>query len=241
MLQKDGINRLSASQLLNHPFIIGDYHYFTKYCNGINIDENNLNQNQNFINSVNFKHNQKLKLNYRESQNPNNMQPQQLSQSHLRRKACLKSSRNKSSSQVVTSSDGEIKRTEVDNRGNRYYVTIDDEKIVSDSYIAQDLNEYLSKEIQSFGIRDSVPQNIKKGYGFGYISQITKAGRNQDGKTKTDKDTPIVHLNVGNISGFNLFGVLDGHGPHGHFVSQFCRDYFIIKMTNYAEYCKQNK
>ena len=29
MLQKDEINRLSASQLLNHEFIIGDYHNFT--------------------------------------------------------------------------------------------------------------------------------------------------------------------------------------------------------------------
>jgi serine/threonine protein kinase len=37
MLQKDGYNRLSASQLLNHDFIIRDYHSFTKYSNGINI------------------------------------------------------------------------------------------------------------------------------------------------------------------------------------------------------------
>ena len=65
MLQKDGINRLSASQLLNHPFIIGDYHYFTKYSNGININKNNLNQNKIFPNkTVNLQHNQKLKLNY---------------------------------------------------------------------------------------------------------------------------------------------------------------------------------
>ena len=31
MLRKEGINRLSASQLLNHEFIIGDYHYFNMY------------------------------------------------------------------------------------------------------------------------------------------------------------------------------------------------------------------
>ena len=177
----------------------------------------------------------------RESQNPNNMQPQQLSQSHLSRKASLKASRNKSPPQVVTSSDGHIKRTEKDNSGNNYYITIDDEKMVSDTYIAQNLNEYLSKEIQSSQIRDSVPANNKKGNGFRYNCQITKAGRNQDGKTKTDQDTPLVHLNVGSIAGFNLFGVLDGHGPHGHFVSQFCRDYFIRKMTNFAESCRQNK
>ena len=68
---------------------------------------------------------------------------------------------------------------------------------------------------------------------------MTKAGRNQDGKTKTDQDTPLVHLNVGDIAGFNLFGVLDGHGPDGHYVSRFCRDYFIKRMIGYADYCKK--
>ena len=66
MLQKDGINRLSASQLLHHPFIIGDYHYFTKYSNELNINNNNnLNQNKIFLNTVNnLQHNQKINLYY---------------------------------------------------------------------------------------------------------------------------------------------------------------------------------
>ena len=66
MLKKDGINRLSASQLLNHPFIIGDYHYFTKYINEPNINNNNYlnNQNKIIINTVNPQYNQKLRLNY---------------------------------------------------------------------------------------------------------------------------------------------------------------------------------
>ena len=34
---------------------------------------------------------------------------------------------------------------------------------------------------------------------------------------------------------------MDGHGTHGHFVSQFCRDYFIRIMTKYAESCKKSK
>ena len=53
MLQKEGINRLSASQLLNHDFIIGDYHNFTKYNNGNN-KKNNYNpvENKNLQNSI---------------------------------------------------------------------------------------------------------------------------------------------------------------------------------------------
>ena len=176
----------------------------------------------------------------KESQNYNNYQPQQLSQSQLSRTTSLKASRNKSPPQLIKESNGLIKRTESDNSGNRFY-TIDNKEIASDCEIAQNLNEYLNKEIQSSQIKDTKPANNKKGNGFRYNCYITKAGRNQDGKTKTDQDTPLVHLNVGGIGGFNLFGVLDGHGPHGHFVSQFCKDYFIRKMTNYADYCKQNK
>jgi serine/threonine protein phosphatase PrpC len=176
----------------------------------------------------------------KESQNHNNYQPQQSSQSQLNRTTSLKASRNKSPPQLIKESNGLIKRTESDNSGNRFY-TIDNKEIASDCEIAQNLNEYLNKEIQSSQIKDTKPANNKKGNGFRYNCYITKAGRNQDGKTKTDQDTPLVHLNVGGIGGFNLFGVLDGHGPHGHFVSQFCKDYFIRKMTNYADYCKQNK
>ena len=186
-----------------------------------------------------------------QSQNNNNSQANnksvqnqnksQTSQSKLMRKSSLKASRNKSPPQVIRTSDGKIKRTEKDSSGNRYYVTTDEQNIVSDSYISTHLNEYLNKEIELTKSKVAPAPNNKKGNGFRYYGQLTKAGRNQDGKTKTDQDTPLVHLNVGGIAGFNLFGVLDGHGPHGHFVSQFCREYFIKKMTNYAEHCVKNK
>ena len=67
--------------------------------------------------------------------------------------------------------------------------------------------------------------------------QITIAGLNFDGKTKLNQDTTLIKLNVGDIKGFNLFGVFDGHGKYGHFVSQFCRDYFIKAMEQYSFQC----
>ena len=76
--------------------------------------------------------------------------------------------------------------------------------------------------------------NQKKGKGFKCYSQITLAGREADGKLKTNQDTPLVCISVGGIVGFNMFGVLDGHGPQGHFVSQFCKDYFIRNMKTYT-------
>ena len=90
--------------------------------------------------------------------------------------------------------------------------------------------------------RDEVKDvnNNVMGTGFRFHGQITKPGRNQNGQSKTNQDIPLVQINIGEIKGFNMFGVLDGHGPHGHFVSKFCREYFIRKMNSFAMNCKNN-
>ena len=81
--------------------------------------------------------------------------------------------------------------------------------------------------------------NNKNGFGFRCYSQITIPGCDQNSENKINQDTPLVHLNVGGINGFNLFGVLDGHGPHGYLVSKFCKEYFIKKAEEFASQCKR--
>ena len=76
-----------------------------------------------------------------------------------------------------------------------------------------------------------------RGVGYKFHGDVSKPGRNQNGETKINQDTSLVHPSVGDIKGFNLFGVLDGHGPHGHYVSQFCREYFIRTFNDYAKQC----
>ena len=195
-------------------------------------------------------HLNQTKVSGKESQNPNiNSQmnrssanePNKSTHSKLQKKSSLKASRNKSPPQVIRTPDGKIKRTNSDTSGNSYYVTTDEEKIVSDSYITSHLDDYLDKEINNERSKDTKPQNAVKGNGYRYYGQLSKAGRNQNGNTKINQDTALVHLSVGDIKGFNLFGVLDGHGSQGHYVSQFCREYFIRVMTKYAESCKQSK
>ena len=155
----------------------------------------------------------------------------------ISRKSSIRSSRNKSPPLVVRTKDGQIKASGSDFNGNNFFITCDEENKEPD--IATHLSEYLNKEISIHSSKIDIPKNNKPGNGFRFYGQLTKAGRNQNGKTKTDQDTPLVHLNVGDIPGFNLFGVLDGHGPDGHHVSRFLRDYFIKKMIGYADYCKQ--
>ena len=204
------------------------------------LSQNEFNSAQN-IQPIN-KENQKDKSPDK-SQNPNlkknNDEPNKGIDAKLSRRSSLRESRNKSPPQIIETKDGQLKRSGADFSGNHYDVTTDDEKIVSDRDISRRVDDYLNKEISLQNATADKPKNNKVGNGFRFFSHLTKAGRNQNGKIKTNQDTPLVHLNVGNIHGFNLFGVLDGHGPHGHFVSQFCRDHFINHMINYAESCKK--
>ena len=121
---------------------------------------------------------------------------------------------------------------------------------ISQSIIFQDendnnpipnLSEYMQNETfpQPFYQDEINLNNIinpnQQSQGFKCCSQLTKAGLDGNGQEKTDQDTPMLYLSVADIEGFNIFGVLDGHGNYGHFVSQFCRDYFMNKMKEYAE------
>ncbi len=81
----------------------------------------------------------------------------------------------------------------------------------------------------------------RQGKGFRFCSDLSKAGKDEEGKIKIDQDISLVSLNVGGLEGFNLFGVLDGHGQHGHFVSKYLKDYFINRITNIVEIFKTTK
>jgi serine/threonine protein phosphatase PrpC len=59
------------------------------------------------------------------------------------------------------------------------------------------------------------------------------AGKGEDGLKKINQDTYISERNINGILNFNLFGVLDGHGEHGHFVSQFVSRYIINRIKNH--------
>ena len=103
------------------------------------------------------------------------------------------------------------------------------------------LGEHLQKEIHPLPINEDIINNQKGGKGFRSCSELTQAGREADGTIKIDQDTPLINLSVGGIVGFNMFGVLDGHGPHGHYISQYCKDYFIKNMINYTLLLKMSK
>ena len=74
--------------------------------------------------------------------------------------------------------------------------------------------------------------------GNGYVknySGVTRPGRDIAGNMKINQDTLIILTNINNIKDFNLFGVLDGHGPDGHFVSEYISNYIPSQLVNHPE------
>ena len=57
-------------------------------------------------------------------------------------------------------------------------------------------------------------------------------------KQKTNQDLPLIHININDITGFNIFGVLDGHGVNGHHVSKFLGDFIANEISNIKEIAK---
>ena len=110
-----------------------------------------------------------------------------------------------------------------------------------DNYIINHFGEYMQNQTNPIPLIRQENLSDKTPTGFRFCSELSKAGKSVGGSTKINQDTPLISLSIGGITGFNLFGVLDGHGPHGHYVSQFCKEYFIKKITNYTELLKTTK
>ena len=74
------------------------------------------------------------------------------------------------------------------------------------------------------------PTGVLKNYGI-----LTLPGKDTSGKQKTNQDSFTFITNIKGIKNFNIFGVLDGHGVQGHFVSQFASKYIPNKIINSPE------
>ena len=60
-------------------------------------------------------------------------------------------------------------------------------------------------------------------------------GKDVSGITKTNQDSFVCKTNINNIMDFNIFGVLDGHGVDGHFVSEFASEFIPSHIINHPE------
>jgi serine/threonine protein phosphatase PrpC len=77
-------------------------------------------------------------------------------------------------------------------------------------------------------------KNISRMTFIQYSEALSTAGRDDDGKIKTNQDSYVLERNINGVLNFNIFGVLDGHGVNGHFASQFVTRYIINRIKNHS-------
>ena len=86
----------------------------------------------------------------------------------------------------------------------------------------------------------SAKNNIDISYndfdGSGWIKNyggVSRPGRDINGNKKINQDSLVSLTNINNIKDFNIFGVLDGHGVQGHFVSQYAAEFIPSEIINH--------
>ena len=117
---------------------------------------------------------------------------------------------------------------------------VDFEKTLSENNIKNGSNiliTFNNTPGQNININNNMNNN-NQGQGFAFHASITKAGKDKFGKPKINQDLPLIVVSVGDIKGFNIFGILDGHGTHGHFIAQFCKNFLINKILQFTQECK---
>ena len=120
---------------------------------------------------------------------------------------------------------------------------IKDSKINNNNININDIiknNQSNNKDIKniSYISKSKKEQKIKKIYNkeknyFRKCKYKSIAGKDSYGNRKINQDLYLVQINFINIEGFNLYGVLDGHGENGHKVAIITRDFIIDKLTSF--------
>ena len=74
--------------------------------------------------------------------------------------------------------------------------------------------------------------------GSGYVKNyggVSRPGKDSSGNRKINQDSLVCLTHINNVKDFNIFGVLDGHGPEGHFISHFAADFIPAQLANNPE------
>ena len=214
------INYAYPYQLNNNNVV----HQNVVYTQPINPNQNHSQNHQ--INQVN---NKSIPHPPNEPQKQQQHTSQRVEQPKLQRKSTIKASRNKSPPKI--SQNGQL----VDNNNNEFLFDEEGEQRKS-NILKSTINTDGSALKRTLTTEKSNNQlNFFRAHCEG-----SQAGRNQNGKIKTNQDNYLVRIKIANVPGFNIFGVLDGHGTHGHFASAFARDEIVKEITKYTENLKSN-
>lgn len=118
------------------------------------------------------------------------------------------------------------------NNENQFFnKTQNNNKINKDIIMDQNiLNELINKKDADITYNKFDASGWIKNYGI-----LTLPGKDTSGNQKTNQDSFVFKTNINNIKNFNIFGVLDGHGPDGHYVSKFASEFIPSLLSNHPE------
>ena len=89
--------------------------------------------------------------------------------------------------------------------------------------------------IYSFSKNSDSNNNIFSNILVKNIKAQSQAGRLEHHHKKINQDTYLIEQNIIGILNFNLFGVLDGHGTNGHYVSKFVAKFIKNKLSTHPK------
>ena len=132
-----------------------------------------------------------------------------------------------------------IKTIALTNLYDQYQSPLDD---LDDVNLKDDYQQYSNNTIEALTKNITInPQEQYNNNNINFLnnnnikiksfSHLSRAGTEEDGKTKINQDSYIVLPKVNDIENFSIFAVLDGHGPHGHLVSKYVSQNIIDNIT----------
>ena len=143
------------------------------------------------------------------------------------------------SSKLNNNISAPIKTRALTNLYDQYQSPLDD---LDDVNLKDDYQQYSNNTIEA--LTKNITINPEEQYNNNNInflnnnnikiksfSHLSRAGTEEDGKTKINQDSYIVLPKVNDIENFSIFAVLDGHGPHGHLVSKYVSQNIIDNIT----------
>ena len=182
----------------------------------IEIENNNFNtNNKNFINPINKSLD---KFRQKVFGNVNNINKHE-----------EKSNNNNNIKEKKVNQDKKIETITERNGDEESEIIEDDTTILNNSCVHGDTINMSNR----FSNRKNTNRFFKK---YNSLSQAGKEFNNNS--PKINQDLPIIYISINGIIGFNLFGVLDGHGVNGHHVSKFLGEFITNELSNIKEISK---
>ena len=107
----------------------------------------------------------------------------------------------------------------------------------------QNINSYLNEPKnntnQTNQLLNNYNQSLNQCFGGEILLKdfgtLTRSGSNDRDIAKTNQDSYISKTNINGITDFNIFGVLDGHGPDGHYISELAAEFIPNYIINNPE------